>query len=72
MAHEEGAEIVRGRMLEALAEQNFTVRSGEVRIDTIAVTQRFDPDRTPDRKSFLNALQGELAQALVQRLHARD
>jgi len=59
-------------MLEALAEQNFTVRSGEVRIDTIAVTQRFDPDSTPDRKSFLNALQGELAQALVQRLHARD
>ncbi len=72
MAHEEGAEIVRQRMLEALAEHPFDLADGEVRIDTIAVVQRFDPDRTPDRKSFLNALQGELAQALVQRLHARD
>lgn len=72
MAHEEGAEIVRQRMLEALAEEPFQLDRGEVRIDTIAVVQRFDPDRTPDRKSFLNALQGELAQALVQRLHARD
>ena len=72
MAHEEGAEIVRQRMLEALGEQVFRIETGEVHIDTIAVTQRFDPDRTPDRKSFLNALQGELAQALVQRLHARD
>lgn len=71
MAHEEGAEIVRQRMLEALGEQVFRLETGEVNLDTIAVTQRFDPDRTPDRKSFLNALQGELAQALVQRLHAR-
>lgn len=72
MAHDDGAEIVRKRMLRELGDERFELDGQPVQIDLAAVARRFDAERTPDRISFLNALQAELASELLRRLHAPD
>ncbi|MDX1625641.1 MAG: hypothetical protein R3323_03930, partial [Wenzhouxiangellaceae bacterium] len=68
MTDQPGAENVLERMLEGLAASRFTLDGPSVRLDPIGVAQRFDPDETPDRRAFVQALRGQLANRLVARL----
>lgn len=68
MAHEDGARIVLDRMLSAIAEHRFELAGRDVWVDAVGVAERFDFERTPDRKSWLNHLQSRLARELMKKL----
>lgn len=68
MADAPGARIALERMLEALARQPFELRGESIEVDTIGVSEQFDFERHQDRKSYLKALQAQLAGELIKRL----
>lgn len=68
MTREDGAAIVLQRMIEALDADVYDLDHRQVRIQTIGVTQSFSASETPDRKSYLKAMQTRLANELVSSL----
>jgi hypothetical protein len=68
MTRDEGAAIVRERMIEALNAEPYDLDDCRVRIRTIGVSGSFSANETPDRKSYLKALQARLANELVSSL----
>lgn len=65
MTPEDGAVVVKRRLLEAVDGTDFPLGSEMVQIKAAVSACGFDPERTPDMKSFIQALRGRLAGELV-------
>lgn len=72
MTRDEGATIVRERMIEALNAERYKVDERNVRIRIIGVSGSFSANETPDRKSYLKGLQARLANELVSSLRGES
>lgn len=65
MTPEDGATIVKRRLLESIGGSDFPLGSELVELRAALSVCAYDPERTPDLKSFIQTLRGRLAGELV-------
>ncbi|MDT8408951.1 MAG: hypothetical protein RQ741_05075 [Wenzhouxiangellaceae bacterium] len=68
MTRAEGASLVLERILEGLEATRFELQGAPVGIDVIGVANPFDAEQSPDRKTYIQAMRGRLANQLVLKL----